>query len=49
MLEDLWLKTIGATSMVKRYMQHTKLYKQQYEFYFADEYKGNITSYRKES
>ena len=49
MLQDLGLKSTGATSIVKRYMNPTKLYKQQYEFDFAEEYKGNITSFRKES
>ena len=44
MLQDLGLKSTGATSIVKRYMNPTKLYKQQYEFDFAEEYKGNITS-----
>ena len=45
MLQDLGLKSTGATSIVKRYMNPTKLYKQQYEFYYADEFKGNITDY----
>ena len=45
MLQDLGLKSTGATSIVKRYMNPTKLYKQQYEFYFADEFKGNITGF----
>lgn len=49
MLQDLGLKSTGATSIVKRYMNPTKLYKQQYEFYYAEEYKGDITSFRKES
>ena len=44
MLQDLGLKSTGATSIVKRYMNPTKLYKQQYEFYYAEEYKGDITS-----
>ena len=44
MLKDLRIKSTGATSMVKRYMNPTKLYKQQYEFYYAEEYKGDITS-----
>lgn len=35
MLQDLGLKSTGATSIVKRYMNPTKLYKQQYEFYYA--------------
>lgn len=48
MLQDLGLKSTGATSIVKRYLYTTKLYKQQYEFYYAEEYK-NITSFRKES
>ena len=32
MLQDLGLKSTGATSIVKRYLYPTKLYKQQYEF-----------------
>ena len=32
MLKDLGVKSIGATSIVKRYMNPTKLYKKQYEF-----------------
>lgn len=49
MLQDLGIKSTGATSVVKRYMNPTKLYKQQYEFYYAKDYKGKITNYRKES
>ena len=32
MLTDLGVKSTGATSMVKRYMNPTKLYKTQYKF-----------------
>lgn len=49
MLKDLGIKSTGATSFVKRYMNPTKLYKKQYEFYYADEFKGNITAYKKKS
>ena len=30
-------------------MNPTKLYKNQYEFYYANKYQGKITNYRKES
>ena len=49
MLLDLGIKSTGATSIVKRYLNPTKIYKQQYKFYYAEEYKGDITSFRKES
>ena len=49
MLQDLGIKSTGATSIVKRCLNTTKLYKQQYKFYYAEEYKGDITSFRKES
>ncbi len=45
MLEDLGIKSTGATGMVKRYMNPTKLYKKQYEFYYLSEYKGVINEY----
>ena len=46
MLKDLGINSTGATSIVKRYMNPTKLYIQQYKFYYANEYKGKMTNYR---
>ena len=46
MLMDLGLKSIGATGFVKRYMNPTKLYKQRYDFHYAVDFKGIITSYK---
>ena len=46
MLKDLGINSTGATSIVKRYMNPTKLYIQQYKFYYANEYKGKMTKYR---
>jgi hypothetical protein len=34
------------TSFVKRYMNPTKLYKNRYKFYYATEFKGEITNYK---
>lgn len=33
------------TSFVKRYMNPTRLYKNRYKFYYAEEFKGEITNY----
>lgn len=48
LLQDLGIKSTGATSFVKRYMNPIKLYKNQYQFVYAKEYKGiSISNYRK--
>lgn len=48
LLQDLGIKSTGATSLVKRYMYPIKLYKNQFQFVYANEYKGIINNYRKE-
>lgn len=44
LLTDLGLNK-SFTSVVKRYMNPTKLYKNRYKFFYATEFKGNITKY----
>lgn len=39
----LGLKTVTSTAFVKRYMNPTKLYKKQYEFYYEVDFTGKIT------
>lgn len=38
-----WNKSF--TSFVKRYMNPTRLYKKRYKFYYATDYKGEITNH----
>ena len=40
LLSVLGIKSTGSTSIVKRYMNPTRLYKNRYEFHYAAEFKG---------
>lgn len=44
LLAVLGIKSTGTTGIVKRYMNPTRLYKGRYEFHYAKDFKGNLTT-----